>query len=203
MINQKLIQESLSYESYSDLVHTLLEQGKTTGNDQSQAMIDYTRLNAQRMKRLNKTTELLPNSVEIIKNLGRKIIWLTITEAWCGDASQIVPVVEKIAAASEGNILHRLILRDQYPQIMDMFLTNGTKSIPKIIILDAQTLEVMGVWGPRPEAIQEKVVAFKKNPTGTFADIKELVQRWYNEDKTVSVQTELLTATVESLKVNA
>lgn len=201
----------MTYDAYRQLTDELLAQGKTTGENHSEAMIHYTQLNVARMNRLDKTTRLLEATREQLQHVNRPMIWLTLTEAWCGDAAQIIPVLQKIAEASELVEL-RLILRDEHPEIMNAFLTNGGRSIPKVILLDAQTLDVLGSWGPRPAVVQEMVMAAradmealtdKEAKKERYQELTAAAQKWYAKDKTQSIQEEFLKAVKESLGVRA
>lgn len=113
-----------------------------------------------------------------------------LTEAWCGDAAQNLPVIAKVAQLNP-HITLTLLLRDEHPEIMDVYLTHGGKSIPKLIAVAENGTELF-TWGPRPEALQELVEAYKANPDRPYAEFLEEVQRWYNADKTESVQRELV-----------
>lgn len=179
----------MTYGSYVELIDGLLAKGRTTGSNQSEAYIHYAKLNRQRMKRLEKTTALLEPVFTAMAENRRKMIWLVITEGWCGDAAQNIPVIEKMAEVNE-LIETRYILRDENPMLMDRFLTNGTRSIPKLIALDAENLSVIGSWGPRPFAAQQLYNELKKE--GDKETISESLQRWYNADKGISAQSELI-----------
>ena len=201
----------MTYEAYRQLTDDLLTQGKTTGENHSEAMIHYTQLNVARMKRLDKTTRLMESVTEQLQQINRPMIWLTLTEAWCGDAAQIIPVLQKMAEASELVEL-RLILRDENPEIMNAFLTNGGRSIPKVILLDARTLEVLGSWGPRPAAVQEMTLAAKKDmeiltdkeaKKKRYQELTATAQKWYARDKTRSIQEEFLGEVGENLGTRA
>lgn len=52
------IEKSITFTDYLKLIDDLLAEGKTTGENQSEAMFNYGKLNRQRMKRLEKTIEL-------------------------------------------------------------------------------------------------------------------------------------------------
>jgi hypothetical protein len=185
---KQYIDKSFSYSGYLALIDGLLEEGKTTGPNQSEAMVNFTRLNRQRMQRLDKTVELSESVKSAARNVGRKMIWLVITEAWCGDAAQNIPPIEKIANLSD-RIETRYVLRDENPELMDQFLTNGARSIPKLIALDAETLEILGNWGARPDAAQ-KLFSELKHQGAEKPAIMEQLQRWYNSDRTLSLQNE-------------
>ena len=117
-----------------------------------------------------------------IKNDPRDIRFLVLSESWCGDAAQSLPMVSKIAACHP-NWSVSLISRDEHPAIMDAYLTNGRRSIPKVLILDKNTSEVLVDWGPRP-AVATKMAADYKEIHGSLdADFKQSLQLWYNKDK--------------------
>jgi hypothetical protein len=186
----KYLERSMTYAEYVKLIDDLLLDGKTTGPNQSEAMFNYGKLNRQRMHRLEKTIELRADAVLAAKKAKPKMIWLILTEGWCGDAAQNIPIIEKIAAESV-NIETRYILRDENLDLMDQFLTNGARAIPKLIALDVETLKVIGTWGSRPDPAQELFNELKQRGVAGPL-IKENIQRWYNADKAQTIQTELL-----------
>ena len=183
------LEKSMSYAEYIKLIDDLLLDGKTTGTNQSEAMYNYGKLNRQRMHRLEKTVVLNESLREKVQNNKRKMIWLIITEGWCGDAAQNIPSIEKIAAASAGSVVTRYVLRDENLELMDAYLTHNARSIPKLIALDAETLEELGTWGPRPAAAMD--LFFESRASGLEKPlIMENLQRWYIADKNQAIQTE-------------
>lgn len=185
------VENAMSYAEYEKLLDDLLAARKTTGSNQSEAMFGYGSLNRQRMHRLEKTVVIGDQLRDAIRQVERPMIWLTITEGWCGDAAQNVPVIEKIAAEND-KIVTRYILRDENLDLMDQFLTDGARSIPKLIAMDAETLEVLGTWGARPEAAQQLFADMKSKGIAKSVILEEM-QRWYNADKTKSIQQEFET----------
>ena len=185
--------KAITYPAYTALIASLLAQDRTTGPDQSAAMVHYTQLNQQRMHRLDKLIEPLPETETLIRGISLPQTWLVLTEAWCGDAAQSVPVMHALAALNP-LIELKLLLRDDNPALMDRYLTNGvSRSIPKLIGVDTATSEELFVWGPRPAPLQEIFMRLKADGL-EFHLIKEELQRWYNKDKTVTIQQELSTA---------
>jgi len=182
------VEKSMTYNEYIKLIDDLLLDGKTTGENQSEAMFNYGKLNRQRMHRLEKTIKLSESLKEKAQSVGRKMIWLIITEGWCGDAAQNIPIIKKIAAESE-NIETRYVLRDENLELMDKYLTYNARSIPKLICLDAETLEEIGVWGPRPQAAMDYFFEMKAEGLEK-PQMMENLQRWYLRDKEKSVQAE-------------
>ena len=185
---REYIERSMTFARYTKLIDDLLADGRTTGENQSEAMTGYAILNRQRMRRLDKTTVLGDGLKKAAHDLSRKMTWLIITEGWCGDAAQNIPVIEKIAAESD-KIETRYILRDENLGLMDQYLTAGARSIPKLIAIDPETDEVLGTWGPRPAAGQSLFAQMKLDGTEKSVILEEM-QRWYNADKTASVQSE-------------
>lgn len=184
------IEKSLTYPAYERLIADLLGQGRTTGPDQTEAFVHYTLLNQQRMHRLDKTTILLPSVESAIRGITVGQTWLVLTEAWCGDAAQSLPVMNAMAALNPAISL-RMLLRDEHPELMDRYLTNGVaRSIPKLIGLDTATMEELFTWGPRPAVLQEQFYKMKADGV-EYHQVKEELQRWYNKDRTISIQEEL------------
>lgn len=182
------LENSFSYQEYMDLMEDLVLSESTTG-EISKDCVDFTALNYKRSQRLNKKLQLSEAHTAIFNKVGMKQTWLVITESWCGDAAQTLPVLNKLAEASE-NIELRIILRDEHPELMDNFLTNGTRSIPKLVVLDSD-LEVMTSWGPRTAAATKLVTDYKEKFGKIDAEFKTQLQIWYNKDKGVSIINEL------------
>ncbi len=184
------IESAYSYQTYRQLISDLLASGKTTGPKQSEMLTQYTQLNVQRMQRLDKTTVLMPELRAAVQENPKSYYWLIITEGWCGDAAQIVPVLERIADASEGKIQTRYFLRDTNPDFIDAHLTNGGRAIPKLVILEKDTLTEVAEWGPRPQPAQQLYGSLKEAQT-PFEELSTQLHTWYAKDKTLTLQAEL------------
>ena len=186
---QEQLDNCYSFETYKTFVSDLVSQGKTSGPEQREDLIHYTELNAKRMKRIEKTTVLTEELKTRLTRIKESFTWILISEAWCGDAAQIVPVIGKIAAQNS-RIDLKIILRDEHLSIMDQYLTNGGRSIPKLICLDQDFQEVF-VWGPRPKSIQQVVTDSKAEGITDHAILVERIQNAYNQDRSSSIQQEL------------
>ena len=180
-----------SYADYRKLLTDLMAENKTTGPNQSPDILEYSKLNLQRMNRLDKTLTLQPELAEALQNLNRNLYWVVITEGWCGDAAQNVPVFDVVAKASGGKIKLDLVLRDENLELMDRYLTNGGRSIPKMICFDAETGEELGTWGPRPAEAQRLFLELKQKPDLTMQEFTHALHTWYSQDKTRQMQHEL------------
>ncbi len=186
-----VLAEAVDYHTYRELIENLLAENKTTGPNQSEAMVQYTQMNHQRMARWDKRTQLSEETLGVLEAITHPQLWVIITEGWCGDAAHSVPVIAKMAE-SNPNIDLRLVLRDENPDFMDRHLTNGGKSIPKLVVLDGESHEQLWEWGPRPAPAQAMVMEYKALPDPPpYSEFVKNVQLWYSRDKTVRIQQEV------------
>ncbi len=195
MTIQELIEEgienSFSYQEYKDIINKLLAEGKSTGNEQSEALTNYSMLNDRRMKRLDKTLKINGDIAETFSNTKTDIIWLVLTEGWCGDAAQSLPVINKLSEMNEGIDL-RIISRDEHDELMNNFLTNGGKSIPKLIAYHKESGKVVNTWGPRPSIATKMVNDYKAKYGSLDPQFKQDLQVWYNKDKGNTIAEDLV-----------
>ncbi len=187
-VNFSKIKNEYSYSDYKKLVIAQAENRHTSGIEQLPERIEATKINAQRMKRIDKHVELFNELKGVLKNIKKNWTWFVLVESWCGDGAQNLPVIAKIAESSL-NIELKILLRDENPEIMDGYLTNGSRSIPKLICIDSDTQEEIGTWGSRPVKIQQMVKEFKAQFADTPHDefVKNL-HLWYAKDKGESLQ---------------
>jgi len=190
-IIEKSLRNSYSYTDYRSHVSQLLLEGLSTGTTQSEALTHYSTLNEVRMNRLDKTIKIPQDVNDKLKNLDKGYILLVISEGWCGDAAQILPVINKMTEASDKLDL-QIVLRDDNPELMDAYLTNGSRSIPKLILLDKETLKPSKSWGPRPAEAAKLVRDFKEKHGVINEEAKTELQKWYLHDKGLSTMQEIV-----------
>ena len=176
------LKKAMTYKQYKALMSQLVAEDATTGEDQTEALINYTKLNDRRMKRLDKTVKLAEAIEEKAKNYTKRVTWLVLTESWCGDAAQLLPVMNKVAGLSD-QIDLKIVMRDENPELMDRFLTNGGRAIPKLIAIDEAAKQVVGEFGPRPSIATRMVDDFKAQHGSLTPEFKQDLQIWYNKDK--------------------
>lgn len=150
---------------------------------------EYINLNQRRMNRVEKTYTPTAEIINQVKNLKHKTYWLILTEHWCGDASQTLPALNAISELSDGKIEMKLVYRDQNDELMNAYLTNGARSIPKLVQLD-EHVNVTGIWGPRPTVAQKLVKELKSNPANAATYANEL-HLWYAKDRQQSLEKEI------------
>lgn len=184
----KSMEKGMDHESYLLLFKQLVAEGKTTG-EPSPEKINFTKLNFSRNKRLDKTIELSKEQNKFFRDINKKQIWLVLLEPWCGDGAQSLPYFNKIAESS-GNIDLKILLRDENLELMDSFLTNGSRSLPKLIILD-ENLELINHWGPRSKAATKVVDAYVEEHGKVDDQLKEKLQVWYNNNKGEAILQEI------------
>lgn len=194
VITRAHIAGAMTYQEYLHLSEELFAKGRTTSEADglnTPQILEYTKVNLQRTSRIYKTTVLHADLQEAVRGVQGQWIWLILSESWCGDAAQNLPVFMRLAELSPA-IEIKILLRDQHPDVMNAYLTGGTaRAIPKLICLDAATLDEIGQWGPRPKAAQDYVM--EQKALGTDHDtVIANVHAWYAKDKTESLQGEML-----------
>jgi hypothetical protein len=163
----------------------------TPGNDESLA--GYTKLNLSRSKRLEQTVVLKDELKVAAKKLTHRYTLMVITESWCGDSAQNLPVVAAIAASNPDKIQLMILLRNQHPALMDAYLTDGSRAIPKIIGLDETMGNEAFTWGPRPAPAQALLHSWKHDPNrSSWESFERELHTWYAKDKTKTLQAEWL-----------
>lgn len=182
---------SFSYAQYRKLVKQLVENNSTTGVEKSEALINYTMLNDRRMNRWDKTIKISDDIKSRVASFKGNVTWLVITESWCGDAAHVVPIISKIAELNK-NIDLKLILRDENNEIMNQFLTNRARAIPKLIMIDKESEEVIDTYGPRPSIVTQMVKDYKEFHGQLTPEFKEDLQLWYNRDKGQTIINDLV-----------
>lgn len=187
----KALFKSHSYSEYRKLVSDLLRNEKSTGKEQSPELTNYSGLNETRMNRLEKTMKISEGIVENFKSLKSEYIWLVISEGWCGDAAQLLPIFDKMAYASEGKVELKIVLRDENEELMNLFLTNKAKAIPKLIVINRETGGALAHWGPRPKGAADLIANYKKEHGALDETAKTDLQLWYLHDKGLSTQIEI------------
>ncbi|MFT5844814.1 MAG: hypothetical protein ACI8QW_000688 [Saprospiraceae bacterium] len=189
---QKSLEKALSFKEYISLIEKLHLENKATSFQDNEEFFAYSKLGLTRTLRIFKTIKLSPEISLKVTSIANNQTWLLITESWCGDASQTVPIIAKLASLN-AQVELKIVLRDSNKGLMEHYLTNGAESIPILAILD-KNLEETGRWGPRPEPAQKKVLAYKnlEEPKPPYSELSTELQKWYNKDKGALTQTELL-----------
>lgn len=176
----------IAYDKQFDLI---LEGKNTAEPYDSEDYINYVKMNKARIKRWRKTGKILDELEQKIKQIENPQKWILITEPWCGDAAHSQPFIEKLAAINPFVSLE-IQNRDAPGSEIDSYLTNGSKSIPMLVVRNQSDKDMM-TWGPRPTEAQQMVMLAKTDQNKDPETKKQNLQRWYNEDKGKSLQQEI------------
>ena len=185
------LKKAISYQEYRAQVAIHKGNGTSSGPNQSEALSSYTLLNNSRMKRLEKTLKIDETVSEKFQEYHKNVSWLVLTESWCGDAAHSMPVMNKLVTQAK-NIDFKVLYRDENEELMNLFLTNGSMSIPKLIAFDNETQEVINDWGPSPSTIINKTKEFKIAHGTLTPEFKKEIQVWYNQNKGKCIASDLL-----------
>jgi hypothetical protein len=182
--------EAMSYPQYRSYIDDRLKEGKTTGPQDSENYLEYTKLNISRMNKWDKHYAPQPAFLQALQELPQPEKWLVLSEGWCGDAAHSIPLFQRMAEHAPGKIELGIVLRDENLALMDAFLTRGGRSIPKLIRTDKKQTQILGTWGPRPIPAQELLEEYKAQQK-SGAVINKALQKWYAKDKGKTIETEL------------
>jgi hypothetical protein len=185
----EFMSKAVPFAQYKQGFEQAVSDGRTSGPVQSEELINYTKLNWSRSSRAEKFVA----GEDFINASGVKIPagmrWYAISEYWCGDSAQVMPVIARVADGL--GIPLRVFYRDEFPEVIENYLTNGGKAVPKLIAVDGNGNDFF-TWGPRPEYMQ-KFVAEYKAANGKFDENGKIeIQKMYNTDKGVAIREELL-----------
>jgi len=184
------IAKAVLFDDYVTAFEKAVETNSQLTEAEQLPYFKYYPLNLQRTQRILKQYVVTDELLTAINALQKPLHWLVITEPWCGDASQIVPVIAKIAAASNGKIQLHLVYRDENLELIDQYLTNGGRAIPKLLQLDDE-YNLLAHWGPRPAAAQQLVISLKAQGI-PHDELATIVHKWYAENKAADISAELL-----------
>jgi len=181
--------KAIDYSEYFRILerHALnpaLNENMPWGGEKS----EFIRLNYQRSRRIQKTYGPSRETLDLLKNLNQSQTWIVMSEIWCGDSAQILPVLARLAEES-GNINLKILFRYENPELMDRFLTDGKRSIPKLLALDEKG-ELLFKWGPRPRMAADLFRSLKAEGLEKDRILMEL-HKWYTKDRGISVEKEL------------
>jgi hypothetical protein len=185
------LKNAISYEQYYALTNDIIASPNPPAPYNEEKMLKYTADNYNRMTGINREIAIDQKLYNLMDSLTEEWLWVVISEPWCGDASQSVPALAAIAACSQ-KVELKIVLRDSNMDVMDAYLTNNGRSIPKLICVRKEDMEELGTWGPRPAPLQEIVLRYKDMPDMSMGQKINLIHDWYKMDKTIMIQQEFI-----------
>jgi hypothetical protein len=186
----EILDKAMSYPAFIEYTQSVINIPPDKAPYLNPEIISYTEANLRRRKKIADTLQLEKKLYnELYEGIGNWT-WVLLDEPWCGDSSFIAPYIYAMSLASAGDIELKILLRDTYPEIMEQYLSNNGKAIPKLICLD-KGLNELGTWGPRPEKLQHLVKDWVQEGIDMNEKIKR-VYRWYKADNGNEIQKEFL-----------
>ena len=182
------IQAGLTPQQYHEAFTQQANLDPTTLNAEQAEMLEYTRLNLHRSQRIANNYKVSEDIAALVQAIDAPQTWLVLTEPWCGDSAQCLPHIARLAQLN-ANIDLRLLMRDDNLDVMDDFLTDGKRSIPRLVIFDAEG-EELAQWGPRPAEAQ---VVFNKAKEAKLEkpEILERLHLFYGRNRGAAMEDEM------------
>lgn len=190
MINQEFhsrILNGLTYQSFINQAELKVEQGLSAFPDEEK--FNHVKLNLQRSKRIEKYYNPSEEIIALINKITSKQVWLILTEDWCGDSAQNLPYIFSFSRTNP-NIQLTIIERDKNLDLMEFYKTNGTLSIPKVVIFNDE-MEELANWGPRPLQAIQLVNQLKAEGKTKEEFIVEL-HKWYSKNNGMALEAEFI-----------
>lgn len=178
---------SITWGDYLQLFEHILAGNSDNENYNKAAYLEFIKLNYSRMNRWLKTAVIDETLVASLQKIDQPQHWYVITEPWCGDAAHSVPLIY-LMSRQNANIQLHIVIRDENLAFIDNYLTNGGRSIPKLVARNTKN-EDLFVWGPRPQDLTVIHAALKAQDA-TFELINQTLQQWYNQNKGLDIQHE-------------
>jgi len=188
-LKKRIEEKGITYNEY--ISNTIEEISKTQITDLPPGEVrrfNYKNLNLQRSTRIIRTYHPSKELKRVLDEITGMQLWMVITENWCGDSGQNLPYIA-VMALQNPLIDLKLLLRDSNPDVMDQFLTNGTRSIPILVSFNSRGEELFR-WGPRPRAAINLISQWKsegcEKPEWT-----EKLHLWYSRNRGEEIEKEL------------
>ncbi len=188
---EKRPHQGLTYEEYVEQWKARTELPVAGLDKVQRKLYHYARYNLERSERVSR--EYVPSErvLHAVEEIDEPQIWMVITEDWCGDSAFNLPVIAAVAARNP-HVDLRILPRDANLDIMDQYLTENARSIPKLVAFTSDGEEIF-TWGPRPEQARQLRLRMKE----AGADSKEMTDAliaWYDAGGWKLVDEELAAA---------
>lgn len=182
------LEKAYDFDAYLDRVERLMVDFSENENQEQKELYSHVPLNLTRIKRLTKSLKFSEDLQANIHAL-EGITYLVISEGWCGDASQILPVLKKMAEINP-KIELKTVFRDENLELIEAYAYNNTLSIP--IVIGVREGKEVFRWGPRPVPGLKLALKYKAEEGYTKAEFGKDLQKWYNKDKGVTIVNEIV-----------
>jgi hypothetical protein len=181
--------EGLDYEAYRDAWARRIDEPLPDDADPgARRLHHYLNYNWDRQAQVHDAYQPSESLRAAVAAIDEPQLWMVLTEPWCGDSAFLLPVIAEAAARSD-QVTLRILPRDENLDIMDQYLTDGSRSIPKLVAFSADGDELF-TWGPRPWEAARRFAELRKQ----YDDKRELIDEFldhYEEGEWKEIDPEL------------
>jgi hypothetical protein len=199
MINQKVLNASISYEAYEAQMEAIVAKSHHISIHLIEDSTHAVRMNLIKMERLDKAARITASTRFFIVGYKKELIWLVLSHPESEDAAQVLPILNKIATLS--SVIKFKIAPPEINEKEPDLAKISDASYPKLLIIDPDDLRILATWGPYSAELMA-VLALRDEALKAYDSPQEKaqaahswatkIQRWYAKDKTYSIQKELL-----------
>jgi hypothetical protein len=190
----------LSYDDYRSHWRTQKDESPDGKSPDERRRIHFLNYNWERQAHVHDEYTPSEELRDAVSDVAHPQLWMVLTEPWCGDSAFLLPIIAKAASLSD-HITLRILLRDDNLDIMDQYLTDGGRSIPKLVSFSEDGDELF-TWGPRPDGARERFAELTAEYDDKMAVIEKLVA-YYEDGGWREADAELAAALQTSTPVSA
>lgn len=145
--------DGLTYDDYREYWQEQKDASREDPDPDERRLLHYLNYNWERQAHVHEEYTPSESLRDAVTNIEEPQLWMVLTEPWCGDSAFLFPVIVEAANLND-DITLRILLRDDNLDIMDQYLTGGSRSIPKLVAFSEDGDERF-TWGPRPEEARQ------------------------------------------------
>lgn len=189
-LQKRVNEEGISFNHFNEEINQFIPVANESDMDELQKKrFGFTKLNERRTQRIIKTYKIADELKELLLCINDQQTWLVITEPWCGDSAQTLPIIFMMSEINS-KINLKIIYRDKNLDVIDQYLTDGNRAIPKLIAFDKNGVELFK-WGPRPLEARDLVMKWKSE--GDNQDqFNEKLHLWYGKNRGKEIEREFI-----------
>jgi Thioredoxin len=152
--------------------------------------LDHARARREEWLERSKDAKVEAEAVDRVRQLGSRRRLLVVAEDWCGDSSNTLPYLNKLAESAPDVLDLRIIDSSAGRPVMEAHRTPDSRAAtPTVIVLDeAGTL--VGAWVERPSVLQKWYL--EQQDVLSNADLLDKKYKWYREDQGKSAIREVV-----------
>jgi hypothetical protein len=168
--------DGLSYDAYRDHWRAQKDRSVEGTDPDERKMIHYLNYNWERQAHVHDAYTPSDELRAAVASIDEPQLWMVLTEPWCGDSAFLLPVIAEAAALND-DVTLRILLRDDHLDIMDQYLTGGSRSIPKLVAFTEDGTELF-TWGPRPEPARTRYAELRDRYDDKQKQIADLIEHY-------------------------